>query len=1089
MLLGRMVQGRRPTARLCALLILAATALAALPAAASAAKGSLPSVASGHRPGPDVLYAPAAGVPQLQNAGVWKAPPILISGASAYRRGEFLYQDFLYDDHGAAGATDPSDPFNPVEFLFSPKHGTATYPTDPAFANNSTDLVELRVKRDGGATAFRVTLNTLRAPERTAFTIALGSSAAPLPWPHAAGVRSPAQLFLTVHGATAELRDAQTGSVQAPAPNAVMDTRRRQVEVRVPHAAWNPGTGKVRMAAGVGLWDPAAGAYLTPTPGAASAARPGGGAPSGAALFNMAFRFDEPMPKISEPGVINTTAEGGAGADADGSWWRERAQGDALATGDVSRFNATVDFGKLAAGATDESGVPRTGPMNRILGSRLSFGDGVDHEVKCATGGIGRDTPVATGEVCNGRFLGQLQPYAVYVPKKPAPARGFGITLLMHGLSANHNEFLDSKNASQFGERGTGSIVASPYGRGPDGFYANAAETDVFEMWADLARHYKLDSGHASLSGYSMGGGGTYRLASRYPDLFARGFPIVGIPQAALVPSLRNIPIMAWNAAQDELVNVALSENGRQELSDAGIGYEQWLFNPAGHITLGNNDEYGPPADFLGSHRVDRNPPHVTYVSSPRDDFKPGGAVGDHAYWVSEVRLRDATAERATVDARSLGFGVGDPPQKPLDTSSGTLEGGSHGPLPYARRAELRGPAPTTAKVNRLDVKATNVASATVDVRRARLGCGADVRIESDGPTVIRLAGCGVSVAATRCLSRKVSVGGRGIGRVRLGRTRARLVRGKVKPRRRARLSVRYCVRRSRGTVRSRVLEARPSRQGATGGEHRQDAPQPPRGRGHLSPASGARVPPPAAAGPGSVPRRSPQYAGGGHTARQGAVRGSGRPPAARPAPGASALPAPRRALAAPVHRVHGVGPAQPLQGQLLRRQELRGEIVAGRVLPELLGHDDLAPARPVGDPRGEDHVAPEVVLAVLDHEAGVQPHPHTEALVGIIERVAVERMLHLDRTGQRGARAHEGEHEAVALRLHLRAVVRLHQLAHDPVVLAEQGEPRLVAEALDHLRRAFDVAEQDRDRPVGRATPTEVHVRHLDEVGYLMNG
>ena len=40
---------------------------------------------------------------QLQNTGVWRASPILVSGASAYRHGEFLYQDFLYDDHGARG--------------------------------------------------------------------------------------------------------------------------------------------------------------------------------------------------------------------------------------------------------------------------------------------------------------------------------------------------------------------------------------------------------------------------------------------------------------------------------------------------------------------------------------------------------------------------------------------------------------------------------------------------------------------------------------------------------------------------------------------------------------------------------------------------------------------------------------------------------------------------------------------------------------------------------------------------------------------------------------------------------------------------
>src|SRR5213595_2308084 len=134
-----------------------------------AASSSLPSVASGSRPGPDLLYAPPASAPQLQNTGPWKAPPILVSGAEAYRRGEFLYQGFLYDDHRAASTPDPTDPFNPASFLFSPKHGTITYPTEPVYANNAANLVELRVKPLATTTAFRVTLNTLNDPNRVAF--------------------------------------------------------------------------------------------------------------------------------------------------------------------------------------------------------------------------------------------------------------------------------------------------------------------------------------------------------------------------------------------------------------------------------------------------------------------------------------------------------------------------------------------------------------------------------------------------------------------------------------------------------------------------------------------------------------------------------------------------------------------------------------------------------------------------------------------------------------------------------------------------------------------------------------------------------
>src|SRR3954453_7938081 len=108
-------------------LLTCALALQLAPGAAGAS--SLPSVESGARPGPDILYRPPVAAPQLQNAAPWKAKPILVSGAEAYRDGEFLYQDWLYDDHGATGSEDPADPFSEVEQLFSPKHGTLAYPS------------------------------------------------------------------------------------------------------------------------------------------------------------------------------------------------------------------------------------------------------------------------------------------------------------------------------------------------------------------------------------------------------------------------------------------------------------------------------------------------------------------------------------------------------------------------------------------------------------------------------------------------------------------------------------------------------------------------------------------------------------------------------------------------------------------------------------------------------------------------------------------------------------------------------------------------------------------------------------------------
>jgi pimeloyl-ACP methyl ester carboxylesterase len=714
-------------------------------AAPAHAASSLPAVSSGAKPGPATLYAPAPAAPQLENTGPWKAAPILVSGAEAYRKGEFLYQDYLFDDHGATGNEDPNDPFSDIEQLFSPKHGTLDYPTDPAFANNAADLVELRVKPLASETAFRVTLNTLKAPDRVAFTIALGDSPVAKAWPFGAGVSSPAQLFLTVHGTTAVLTDATTGTKLSPAPTATVDMTRRQFEVRVPHAAWDPGSSVVRMAAGVGLWDAAKGTYLTPGP-TASATQPGGASSSGAALFNMAFRTNEPIPKIYEPGVANTIVEGSQLVKQDGSWWRERRQGDVLASGDVSAFSAEVDFSKLAAGVDDESGVPQTGHLDRIFASANDFGQGIDYSVKCLT---------SMAPECTGRYVSQLQPYALYVPSKPLPPKGFGLVVSMHGLSANYNEFLGSHEAEELGDRGTGSILASPESRGPDGGYKSWAETDVFEMWADVARHYKLNPDLTDVTGYSMGGQGTYELATRWPDLWARAFPIVGPPtSAASFTSLRNIPVMAWYGQTDELVGPELSEQAFQNAMQAGIRYDHWVFTPAGHITEGNNDEYGPAATFLGDATVDRDPAHVTFARNPSLDTKGDGAA-DHAYWLSGIAPRTA-GSAASVDVLSHGFGAADPPVLPVALSAGTLNGGSHGPLPYQRRLLDWGPPAPAPQADQLDVTATNLRTVTVDATRARVSCNPKVNLKSDGPTQVIVGGCPLALPQVRaCVDRR----------------------------------------------------------------------------------------------------------------------------------------------------------------------------------------------------------------------------------------------------------------------------------------------------------------------------------------------
>jgi hypothetical protein len=745
---------------------LAALALAALSLPAAAiAKGHKKSASlwalkgSAPQPGPAVLYAPLAQAPQLENApgSPWRAAPILVSGASAYRKGEFLYQGYVYDDHGAKETTDPKNPMHSPGGdpsggdLFSAPDGTYDYPTAPGYDENAANLIELRVKRLKQATAFRITLNTLEKPELVATAIAIGGSeGSTYPFPFGANVRSPAQYFLTIHGETAVLTDAVTEApVPGPAPSVSVDLARRQITVEVPHKTWNPGAAKVRLAAGVGLWDNSTGRYLLPQ-AERSATRPGGAGEMSnpPAFFDVAFRFNAQEPLPGAPS---------AGTTADPAWWRESAQSKALAAKDISPFHVEVDFSRLKGHASFEepngpTGVPQTGAFDRILASHFSDGQGADYE----TGGCGKASE------CIGEMRGALLPYAIYVPSATAPAGGYGLTLLLHSLSANYNQFAGSKNQSQFANRAGGSIVITPSGRGPDGWYYDHAGADTFEVWADVAARYALKPAFTDIAGYSMGGYGTYKFTSQFPDLFAKAQPTVGPPSLGIwsppaestggtqtltqrmLASVRNIPFLIWNQTSDELVPISGVREQVKRFDELGYRYEFDEFHAGDHLTLAINDEFGPAAAFLGATTVDPNPPHVSYTYNPTMDFSADGTTAGHAYWLYGVQLRDPSgaAPLGTIDVRSEGFGVGDAPASATQTASGTLTGGQVAAIPYTSEAKSWGSAPGAPAADALHISASNVSHVTIDAKRAKVDCHAQLFIKSDGPITVTLADC-----------------------------------------------------------------------------------------------------------------------------------------------------------------------------------------------------------------------------------------------------------------------------------------------------------------------------------------------------------
>jgi hypothetical protein len=202
------------------------------------------------------------------------------------------------------------------------------------------------------------------------------------------------------------------------------------------------------------------------------------------------------------------------------------------------------------------------------------------------------------------------------------------------------------------------------------------------------------------------------------------------------------------------------------KLLNDGYRYEIDVYRPCAsqlcsplfpdHLELAVNDQYAPAAAFLGSATVDYDPAHVTYVVDAGRNVTKYGLVGDHAYWVSNLTLRNPTANgpsgkspEASIDAASHGFGVGDPTPSGVATGTGALTGGYMGPIQYASFTQTWGPTPTAPVKDEIDITATNLATATINVARAHVDCQVNLKVTTDGPLTITLPGCNRVVHAT----------------------------------------------------------------------------------------------------------------------------------------------------------------------------------------------------------------------------------------------------------------------------------------------------------------------------------------------------
>jgi poly(3-hydroxybutyrate) depolymerase len=138
---------------------------------------------------------------------------------------------------------------------------------------------------------------------------------------------------------------------------------------------------------------------------------------------------------------------------------------------------------------------------------------------------------------------GTLQPYAIFVPREYDARHPSALVVALHGAGSDHRHNLrrvfglDNRPGETDEEASRNelplpevpAIVVAPYGRGELMGYDGLGEEDVLRVLADVRRAYNVDPDRVALTGLSMGGGGTWSIGLRHPDLFAALAPVCGV--------------------------------------------------------------------------------------------------------------------------------------------------------------------------------------------------------------------------------------------------------------------------------------------------------------------------------------------------------------------------------------------------------------------------------------------------------------------------------------------------------------------------------------------------------------------------------
>lgn len=257
---------------------------------------------------------------------------------------------------------------------------------------------------------------------------------------------------------------------------------------------------------------------------------------------------------------------------------------------------------------------------------------------------------------------GSVQFCRAYLPFDYEPSRRWPLVMFLHGYNPSNPDYYawwsaDQRHSVIADEHGT--IYVEAHGRG-NAQYQGIGERDVLRCLDEAAKRFAVDEDRVYLTGESMGGHGTWSVASHYPQRFAAVAPVFGgwdfrvtpppgapsqnwqptnarqafvqeqMSSFSGVENLLNVPLLVTHGDADASVSVEGSRHATRMLQRWNYDIRYHEVPGFGHEDLVEREHI---VEWLLGHRRNASPRQVRVRSTSLDSAR--------ANWLSVLEFEE----------------------------------------------------------------------------------------------------------------------------------------------------------------------------------------------------------------------------------------------------------------------------------------------------------------------------------------------------------------------------------------------------------------------------------------------------------------